>query len=191
MQEFVTFIVGTNKTKFLIHKSFACAYSPVLKAAFNNTFVEGQTQTYKLEETTEGAFGLLSQWIYTQKLDGDLGGKEKAGPNLYRLWILAEKLLMPRLQNLAIDHIEADHVKYRVIFVPEFEYVWENTTVDSPLRRLLAYQCAWSLRKEAYLIHQGNFPKEAMTEICFLFRDNYEKETKYSNGTTAFHVKES
>jgi hypothetical protein len=33
----------------------------VLEAAFNSEFVEGQTQTYRLEDATERAFRLLVQ----------------------------------------------------------------------------------------------------------------------------------
>ncbi|KAE9381301.1 hypothetical protein N431DRAFT_457902 [Stipitochalara longipes BDJ] len=136
LDEFVTFIIGPKKTKFLVHKNFACDSSPVLKAAFNGPFVEGQTQTYKLDDTTENAFTLLSQFFYTQKLDGDLGGKDNVVLSLCRLWILAEKLPMPRLQNISIDRIEGLRLQENQIDATVFMYVWDNTVYGSPLRRL-------------------------------------------------------
>jgi hypothetical protein len=49
-----------------------------LKAAFNCNFIEGQTQTYTMEDTTEEVFALLSRYSYTQKLKGELGGNGTA-----------------------------------------------------------------------------------------------------------------
>ncbi|TVY41599.1 hypothetical protein LOCC1_G007765 [Lachnellula occidentalis] len=73
-KELVTFKIGKDdKIKtFVVHKEFACHYSPVLKAAFNSDFIEGQTQTYVLEDI--GPYGietftLFVKWLYTQKLD--------------------------------------------------------------------------------------------------------------------------
>jgi hypothetical protein len=51
-----------------VHKEFACFASPVFDAAFNSNFIEGQTQTYKLDDTTSRAFRLLTQWLYFEKL---------------------------------------------------------------------------------------------------------------------------
>ncbi|KAH7417462.1 hypothetical protein BKA64DRAFT_702229 [Cadophora sp. MPI-SDFR-AT-0126] len=57
----VTFIIvpANNTTKFIVHKEFACYHSSVFRAAFNSNFVEGQTQTYRIEDTSAGAFRLL------------------------------------------------------------------------------------------------------------------------------------
>ena len=61
---FVTSLIGKESNpskKFIIHKEFACYVSPVFDAAFNSNFVEGQTQTYKLDDTTPRAFQPLTQ----------------------------------------------------------------------------------------------------------------------------------
>lgn len=67
----VTFVVGPegHTTEFLIHKEVACHHSKVLEAAFRSQFVEGSTQTYRLADTTEGAFKFMMQWMYSQKLN--------------------------------------------------------------------------------------------------------------------------
>ncbi len=36
-----------------VHRDVACHYSPIFKAAFNSNFVEGQTQTYRLEDVSQ------------------------------------------------------------------------------------------------------------------------------------------
>jgi hypothetical protein len=59
--QLVTLFAGQNEEakSFLIHKDFACHYSPVLKAALNSSFIEGQTQSYRMEEDNHEAVHLL------------------------------------------------------------------------------------------------------------------------------------
>lgn len=195
--------------EFMVHKEFACYYSPVFDAAFNSNFIEGQSQIYILDDTTEGAFRLLIQWIYGQKLhihgigeisediagreflrrfDGRIyeltredhstsdrsssegsdgsqkadDGKESADSstmnilddfdfdegvtkavleNLFQLWVLADKLSVPQLQNFVLSVI------YRVSdiwnWIPSHcaKYTYDKTSHDSPLRKYLVRQC--------------------------------------------------
>ncbi|KAH7363913.1 hypothetical protein BKA65DRAFT_390126, partial [Rhexocercosporidium sp. MPI-PUGE-AT-0058] len=153
----VTFLIGPKDdlTKFVIHKEFACYHSPVLDAAFNGDFVEGQTQTYRLEDVSASAFRLFSQWIYTRKLELlQMSSKVKditdSTPDPYlqqdmdlaMLWILADKFAMPRLQNGVI--LCMNHVSNSLQRLPQktFHYIYENTTPGSPLRKMTIYQCA-------------------------------------------------
>jgi hypothetical protein len=90
-----------------------------LRAAFNSNFVEGKTQTYRIEDTTEEAFRLVVQWLYSQKLVllqhtpnhplledvTHLSGMAE-DESLVELWVLAAKLKTPKLQNAAIDSME-------------------------------------------------------------------------------------
>jgi hypothetical protein len=153
---FVTFLIGKESDPpktFLVHKEFACHASPVFDAAFNSNFIEGQTQTYKLDDTTPRAFRLLTQWIYLQKLTMSQlkGGVENWNPEesskderraiahefmtLVELWVLADKLRIPRLQNLVIDTIHA--IEEKTLFAPSplsLRYIYENTAPGSQLR---------------------------------------------------------
>jgi BTB/POZ domain len=63
----VTFEVGKGASMetFLIHKEFACRGSAVFEKAFNSAFIEGQTQTYKLEDVTPNTFRFFSEWLYS------------------------------------------------------------------------------------------------------------------------------
>lgn len=53
---------------FLIHKDFACHYSEVLNIALNSDFVEGQTQSYRLDEDNGEVVRLLNycKWEFTK-----------------------------------------------------------------------------------------------------------------------------
>jgi hypothetical protein len=68
-EELVTFVVGEgeNKKNFMVHKEVACRGSPVLEAAFNSTFIEGQTQTYALDADKD-VCRMFVQWLYTRKV---------------------------------------------------------------------------------------------------------------------------
>jgi hypothetical protein len=57
-------------TKFLIHKNLLCQYSRFFTAAFNGKFMEGATQNMVFEEVDADMFGVLVNWIYTQKISG-------------------------------------------------------------------------------------------------------------------------
>ncbi|TVY92543.1 hypothetical protein LAWI1_G001527 [Lachnellula willkommii] len=152
-QELVTFKIGKDDKieTFVVHKEFACHYSPVLKAAFNSDFIEGQTQTYILEDIGEHgieSFTLFVEWLYTQKLDlleelKDIVDGDKEYRNIpvntqrtvaaqtkaAEVWILAEKLLVPSLQNLAIEQFE--RISFDIKRIPgdgHTKYIFANTS---------------------------------------------------------------
>lgn len=64
----VTIIAGPEKEKFILHKEFACHYSPTFNAGFNSKFLAGETQTYTLDDVAPAPVRLLVHWIYTQTL---------------------------------------------------------------------------------------------------------------------------
>ncbi|KAF8865994.1 hypothetical protein BDZ45DRAFT_735942 [Acephala macrosclerotiorum] len=76
----VKFLIGNDPSPkpFVVHKEHACYYSPVLDAAFNSGFVEGQTQTYTLDDVSPRAFRILVRWLYTQALDVSIEQYEEA-----------------------------------------------------------------------------------------------------------------
>ncbi|CZR51140.1 uncharacterized protein PAC_01015 [Phialocephala subalpina] len=115
---FVKLIVkedGLQQT-FTVHKEHACFHSPVLRAAFTGNFLEGYIQQYRFDdETTFHPVKLLVQWIYKESLE--LTQTDNADDTvrpikwqeedmaLAQLWILADKLCMPKLQNKVIDYM--------------------------------------------------------------------------------------
>lgn len=64
----VKILAGLEAKEFTVHKEFACHYSPVLKATFNSNFIEGQTQTYNLDDIEVEVVRLLVHWLYTQSV---------------------------------------------------------------------------------------------------------------------------
>lgn len=191
--------VGPEKKKFILHKEFACQYSPVFKAAFNSDFIEGQTQTYKLEDVTEAAARLLVNWFYTQQLDIEGYGasspeKRQEDMALCQLWVLADKLLVPQLQNQTIRTMVDLRVKTNIIPTLSLEYIWANTSPGNPLRRLLVHQCA-TLAPSCYFNYSTRYPQEMLIELAEFhaqFRDSarLRKESGMDDNLAQYEVSE-
>jgi hypothetical protein len=81
---------------FVVHKSFLVRQSPFFKAAFTGRFQESATKLMKLEDVSAELFELLIDWIYEKRINSDNLA------DIARLWILAERFLMPELQNASM-----------------------------------------------------------------------------------------
>ncbi len=160
----------------MVHKDFACVYSPVLKAALNNTdSVESQIKTYHFENISEKVLRLLIYWIYCQDLDiidlkpmrdaFKVVTKLEENMHLAKLWILADQLLIPRLQNDAMEKIEhMSHVS-GLIATNCFKFVYQNTDGESALRKLYVHQSATQLDKSFVKDYPYIFPKDMLIDI--------------------------
>ncbi|KAE9376510.1 hypothetical protein N431DRAFT_332035 [Stipitochalara longipes BDJ] len=87
--------------KVLLHKDFLCYYSPFFNAAFNSRFKEGLTQQMTLQADVT-TFGVVAEWFYTQRMEHPSSLDLAA---LARIWILAERFLLPQLQNMVMNQI--------------------------------------------------------------------------------------
>jgi hypothetical protein len=157
-----------------LHKSFVCHNSPYFEAAFNSALVEGQTQTLVYDKTTPEAFGLFAKWIYSKTIKDD-DGKSPPPTEMVQLWVLADKILVPGLQNAAIRGL---HERGCIISLHEFGYVYDNTTVRSPLRRLLVDQLLVRTldykRLDEYIAEYLDlFPKQMLAQMLSVPKRNF------------------
>jgi hypothetical protein len=125
---------GDRRTDFIVQKVFACFYSPVFREAFASELFEGQRQNYRLKDTIKDAVRLFSLWLYRKKLESNTlneawDGKNKNSEEYYDridkdemglvdLWLLADQLSVPRLQNAAIENLDKLYVKHSCNFPP-------------------------------------------------------------------------
>jgi len=114
----VTFIVGPEKEESKVHKHLVYQYSTTLKVAFNSNFLEGQTQTYNLEGVSEGCFKLFLEWMYSKTFEDATTVSEC----LLELWVLADRSIIPKLQNFAIDLLR----RSQLLHLESLEWVWET-----------------------------------------------------------------
>jgi BTB/POZ domain len=167
---------------------FVCHHSPVLKAAFNSNFMEGETQTYRLEEISSSAFRLLVQWFYNEEFDvfkeEDLNcANDEDDPeveklwadqdiNLIQLWIVADKLLIRPLQNAVINVLEEfweePFVRHGGPSTSWIPYAYEHTTAGSPLRNFATDICAYKISPEGFAAHPDDFPKEVLLDMAMV-----------------------
>lgn len=101
---------GCEVESFYVHKNFITHYSPYFDAAFNGNFAEGQSQKLDLEDTEPHVFGTFVNWLYSQDIETAEGEVPEVS-TLVNLWLLADKCLVPKLQNQvmhALDKSAAD-----------------------------------------------------------------------------------
>ena len=177
----VTFLIGPgdNLKKFVVHKEVACYHSGVFDAAFNNpAFTEGQTQTYKMDDTTNGAFRLLVQWLYFKKLEiaqlkeDWVQNKVTAtieNNSLAELWVLADKLGIPQLQNVTIETMHQIKAKRNLIPTQTAQYIYNNTSPTSALRRYIVELCAISLSATSFANSPDRFPHEMLIDMVIFY----------------------
>lgn len=176
--------------EFLVHKDFACHYVASFDSVFNAA--NGHAKTFRLEDTTTGAFRLLVQWLYTQKLhlvqlreDEIIEDAITNDENLclVELWVLARNLGLPKLQNLIIYSFECIGGKHG--FVPDncIPYVYSNTEPGSPLRKYFIDCCTFIIDRSTFQKAPQNFPNEMLLEladrtIALLEHEGYKHEKK-------------
>lgn len=159
--EFVTITVstGADETEFVLHKNMICDHSPFFKAAFTGMFKEGSTQAMTLEDVGSASFGLLVRWLYTKEVYVCEPGEEKLAQNggtniletsiihLTDLYLLAERFIMPILQDMAMDYL-CDFMRHHnaTILLPFVSYIYskddienEHTLKDQAITFLVAY----------------------------------------------------
>jgi hypothetical protein len=82
-----------------------CKSSPFFDKAFNGDFWEAETQTMILEDIEPSIFGLFICWLYSGYValrKVGLEGEEtltQTPVQLAKLWVIAERLVLPKLQN--------------------------------------------------------------------------------------------
>ncbi|KAF8854929.1 hypothetical protein BDZ45DRAFT_805374 [Acephala macrosclerotiorum] len=187
----VTFVIGPsdNSTTFLVHKELVFNKCEVFAAAFSSTFTEGQTQIFKIEDTTEAAFRFLVQWIYSDRLEvfqledhrkeiiqagvGDAKRVTNAewdivlaeDQALAETWVLADKFCLPILQNLVIKYMSKIAILRLDAPTWTFKYVYENTGIDSALRRFCILSVAAHISQSVFKKFPERYPLEMLIDF--------------------------
>jgi len=140
--------------------------------------LKAQTRTYRLEDTSPDAFRLLVRWLYTAQFeaprDPDLKNFSEADEQnlaIVHLWILADKLLIPHLQNQVMRVFsklvsqgldEYDGQYFSTNWIP---MAYERTPPDSPLRHLAVDLCLFEVWTSWRNSNQDHFPREILLDF--------------------------
>ncbi|EMR87465.1 hypothetical protein ACHAPC_009851 [Botrytis cinerea] len=186
--EMVTFIVGTEykQETFMIHKQVACEHSEVWNRAFNSAFIEGQTQTYRIEDADPESFRLLTQWVYQEKFDHAHSRDSSSRHNgdydliiqcmeedgvLLGIWVLAEKYLIRRLQNYTMRVLYSKSLVCNLHLVSnELEYVFHNTGEESALRRFVIEQYCCGKTESFHRQILFSYPVEVLVDVIMALK---------------------
>ncbi|KAF8851443.1 hypothetical protein BDZ45DRAFT_766719 [Acephala macrosclerotiorum] len=185
-----------------IHKEVACQRSPVFRAAFCGNFSESQSQTYPLRHVNEPTAKLLMQWMYTgnlvvaqlkpdwKEVDGLKSTQEQRSEDqsLVDLWVLADELQMPALQNRAMKTVYDIAEKTDLLPSQSFKRLYEKTSQDSQLRKFISHYTANCLCVEFY--KSVNLPTEMLIDMA-MFLSAERKTKKFSKVKASdYYVKE-
>ena len=148
--------------KFIVHRDFICHYSPYFDAAFNGDFIEAHTQTLDLDEFWPRVFELFINWIYTQTLC-DNRGKTLDICWMVPLWLAAENLLVPELQNQTLELMNQERFRLQQNPAPDvIQYLYDNSTEECALRHYVIATCGASLPE---LEKDTEYPKDFLIDL--------------------------
>ncbi|CZR51136.1 uncharacterized protein PAC_01011 [Phialocephala subalpina] len=157
----VKLLVGKGKksAEFILHKEVACKHSPVLK---------------KLPHVEKDTARLLLQYLYTNELvvkglgEGQLREEacDKETYGLVKLWLLAEELQIPRLQNKALEVVDEISAKTKYITTGSIPTIYNKTKEGSFLRRYMVSACYYSLEGQMYKNFKEHFPSEMLLDLA-------------------------
>jgi hypothetical protein len=131
--------------KYIFHRNLISHYSLFFAAAFKGNFKEGLSQEMTLEADVK-VFGVFSNWLYTQKILDSKGDQLDLG-TLADLWILADRFLVPVLQNRVVDSLydKLNSGREKVSDFLDFcKVADEHAEGDNPLALLAASLLTWS-----------------------------------------------
>ena len=89
-------------------------------------------------------------------------------------WVLADRLLIPSLQNTTIRLINALRIHRNRTPTSAIKYIWENTAEDSPLRKLLLKYYALNLFPNQYRKTPELVPQPMLLDPAFLLKSQTE-----------------
>ncbi|KUJ22610.1 uncharacterized protein LY89DRAFT_728732 [Mollisia scopiformis] len=166
---------------FTVHKEYACFHSSVLNRAFNSDFIEGQNQEYKFDEAIPRyPIKLLVQWLYQERCklvqqtegwgyDMEVAEREKIveeeDMGLVQLWVLAQFLIMPKLQDWIMDGITAASFYKAAAPTNTFPWVYDNTEVGSPLRKVMVLLSSAYLHSAPFRENSQHYPHEMLVDL--------------------------
>lgn len=171
---------AADATPVVVHRDFATYYSPVLKAAFASRFQEGIHQEYRFHDGFDASvIRIFANWLYTQTINFDVGlhHQRKRGHGcearfkggcLAKLWVLADQLLIPKLQNEAmrcLHSISASDDDEDLLPVDVCHWVYENTSKCSHLRAWFVETFGYIYTPKKYKANGDKFPQEMLVAM--------------------------
>lgn len=138
------------------------------------------------------AFGIFSNWLYTQKVT-DADGQRPSLVALARAWILAERFLTPALQDQVMEHIHASFTAGATIFgFAKFTKIaCEHGDGENALTEIAIWLLTWC--NSWYLdLFAGMVPHSMVVKLVKIFKKKHPyNEAVRSRKALEFYVKKN
>jgi hypothetical protein len=127
-------------------------------------------------------FDFWSQWLYFKKLEiaqlkddwvTHLATQQNENSNLAELWVLADKLGIPQLQNVTMETMHQITIKIRLIPAGTSKYIYNNTSPTIALRRYVVELCAISLSPKHFSEHPDQFLHVMLIDMVTFYSTRY------------------
>lgn len=167
-QTVVTVYVGPDSYAFHVYKELLCRDSHFFKAALEGNFKEGDGQTVSLPEDDVETFKIYHAWLNTMQLRYNFDHVEW-WLCFAKLWVFADKIGSIALKNRTADAIcvtvkhnrSLDWASPRAVC-----YTFDNTSSDSPLRKLVVYHAFLSAWRRPLLSELENYPVAFVSRLA-------------------------
>lgn len=176
----VKLIVGPDQQLFEIQDDLLCSRCPFFLNAFSGNFIESKTKTFTFPDDDPARFSDLCEWLKNGSLK-DIRA-DQTWIWLAKSWLFADKYHIDALQNEIIDAIHAKYAARRDgvnISYDTLEYVIENTSPLSALRRIFADMLTNGISLQQLPNRMESVPVEFLLDMCLAL-----KTTLSRNGPT-------
>lgn len=129
--------VGPRSKELTVHKNVATASSKFIRAALSNDWKEAKDKRIQLADFAVKHFEIYLHWLYTKQL-----ASQSEGDLDYELLIPLYHIGDYLMDSTFCRHVLQALVDYRYMqnTVPnphEISLVWQSTTEESPLRKVI------------------------------------------------------
>ena len=172
--------VGTEGTPFDVHVELLCDCSPYFNRVFGERFTKPLTETISFPDTDPNTFTDFLAWLYRGNLFQDQDFPTWI--QLCRLWVLASKLEVPRLQNLVMKFCkEKLSLDNGIVDKSAVQFIYENSDENSQLRCMAVDIWVSRMKKGMFESLKIGLPRHFLEDLCSELVERVEKTHEERN----------
>jgi hypothetical protein len=136
LSDIITVVVGPFNSpeakKYQLHKSLLVSKSGFFRKCLGSGLNEQRSETVILHKDDSKSFSIIVDLLYTSQVP--LGVETRT---LMSAYVTADRLLMPRLQNMLMDKMSGRLCLDIGVNLEDVSWVWKNTAEGSKLREFM------------------------------------------------------
>lgn len=166
--------MGSNEIPFDAHIELLCDCSPYFDRVFHARFVKTISEPVRFPDDDPDIFAEFISWAYSEEVFNDQPVTKMI--HTFQLWVLAAKLEVPELQDTAIMLMEEklDERPSAIVGDEVVNYVYNNTTLNSHLRRVVVDIWIVNGTKQRFLFYKCKLPRPFLEDLCYAWLEKVE-----------------